>query len=345
VPERKIVIFVPLHEEMKYIHDRLRKVGFEPVPDTLHYDPNRPSHLYRGIAADRSSFFLVFRVIDAANRDVMGNINAATEVLAGLGAHRPHFAILIGLAGSLRPEEVRLGDVVIADAAKFLFPDKLRPLDKERETFADAAGPMSSGSPTAVIRVDKRKRFLGSNFFRFRRDWVHNSRSTELLARYVEYQQKHQLRDLENSPIDDVSPRLHFGAIFGCDWVVDSEAYVKFVVERDQDDSQDWYQQRGRQDPSRQAEARKRNRWGAEKLLAVDMESFGFLKAAEAYGASGGQTLRAFVVRGISDLAAKKSILDEKTAGRERTRAVHNAAIVALDIIARLTEWGVGGGG
>lgn len=63
--------------------------------------------------------------------------------------------------------------------------------------------------------------------------------------------------------------------------------------------------------------------------LALEMESYGFLKAAHAYS-----VLEALVVRGISDLLAGKTEADE---GGSQERASRHAAAFAFQVLARLT--------
>ena len=341
-----VLVFVPLHEEMAYIDSRIGELGFENLSPGGYRRGDNPCAYWRK-APDGTNFILRFRILDAEERDVMGNISAAAQVSLFLALYKPKIAFLVGLAGSLRPAEAGLGDVVISDSAKFMFPDKLKTLSPENETVVDGAS-LSDDAVSAArkVLVDDRKIFLNHSFFRLRRDAVHSPRARDLLRRYRDHLATSSPADLPEPGMAPLGPwSIRFGSILGSDWVVDSEAFVKFVLDRDANSRFDWYVQTARLVPRKAEEATKRNKWSDDRLLAVDMESYGFLKAADAYAkAQGGDVLSAFVVRGISDLAMGKSGLDDQSGGAHRERAVRNAAQVTLDLIARLAEWGLGRG-
>jgi purine-nucleoside phosphorylase len=107
--------------------------------------------------------------------------------------------------------------------------------------------------------------------------------------------------------------------------VVDSEKYVEFILERNTDESADYYHQKavGRSPLQK---------WFRSELEAVDMETFGFLLLSQVSGEHFGSRLY-FAVRGISDLATDKEALDGSTGDKIREIAIFNAVEVTLDMI------------
>jgi nucleoside phosphorylase len=83
----------------------------------------------------------------------------------------------------------------------------------------------------------------------------------------------------------------------------------------------------------------KRSDWKAGNLLAVDMESYGLLRAVEwltEYSSRDGgvpNLLGAIIIRGISDLCEEKAESDLNSFNETRRVAVANATEVATWII------------
>lgn len=89
----------------------------------------------------------------------------------------------------------------------------------------------------------------------------------------------------------------------------------------------------------RQNNEPERVKWAKSDLLAVDMESYGVLRAIEAIrtipATMGGvpDVVGGIIVRGISDLCEEKARTDEGSANVTREIAVKNAAEVAIRIV------------
>src|SRR6185436_11508704 len=79
---------------------------------------------------------------------------------------------------------------------------------------------------------------------------------------------------------------------------------------------------------STQSESYQRIRASYNDALAVEMESYGFLKAAQAHSG-----LEALAVRGISDLLEGKAEADK---GGSQERAAQHAAAFAFEVLAKL---------
>lgn len=346
---------------MKYIDEYLTQVA-KPRFQRLEgeeYDGSKAEHTFHRRGPDRRYRELSFVVLDAKQRHVMGNVATVAAATAAVLKHKPSFLLLIGLAGSLVPDEVGLGDVVFSTAAKMWAPDKLKKLDAEKEVFADFKSlpedQLEALKLAGKIVVDMRKTVAADLFFRFRKDLVECEQSS---ARRKAY--KIQLRDRpmdELTPVcekvlagckpevvaalSNLEPKVRFGTILGSEWVVDSAKYVAFAHERNRSDIFDYYKQKDvlKAKPGREGEGARRNkRWDKSDVLAVDMETYGFFMAVESLN-SNGQSVQAFSIRGISDLASGKSELDDSTEDRVRGVCVRNAAAVAVDFIRAVEKW------
>jgi len=353
------LVLVPLREEMSYIHSRIIGAGAVLLQPVV-FDVNQNDFIYQIKLSDNSIEGLQFSIMDRNNRDAMGNISTAAIASAIITADYPNIVFLVGLAGSVDSSTVRLGDVVVSSSAKFIAPDKIRKLSSATDVVVNMTGQQVQSlraQHSGMFVIDDRKVYLGDHYFRFRRDVASCSLSTTRLAGYQIHLRRNgldgldpvgdsALAGLENDTVERVrndNPRVHFGSILGGEWVVDSARFVDFLRERNDRMDVDYYTQKealGTRTGS-PTEGAKRNRWDPNPILAVDMESYGFLKSVSAI-AERGIGLQAFTVRGISDLAAGKAELEKVTGDGVRKIAVHNAAHVAIDFILRLGEWNVG---
>ena len=112
--------------------------------------------------------------------------------------------------------------------------------------------------------------------------------------------------------------------MFSSEMVVDSQEYIDFVVEKNRHHDLDIYKRKGHEG---------RWKWFNSDLDAFDMESYGFFMITEQMAGEIGPSL-CFTVRGISDGASDKGILDTTSANRIREIAVENAVKVAFSMVA-----------
>ena len=270
-----------------------------------------------------------------------GNLDIGTSVSPVLIQRRPNIAIMAGIAGSLDPTQVTVGDVVVSTGAKMMAPDAYKTLDPSRERFSDDA---SRVTPVGGITVDFRDRLMLSTFMRQRRRWLDLENSHTALSLYLSGLKKQplslqpiQAADVEGQTFSNAAPKVVGTTIFGSDFVIDSDEYVRLIRERNADRSTDYYVQKN--DPLDMT----RLSWRGDDLLAVDMESFGFFLAHKKANIGAGV---AFAVRGISDHATKKTHLDLGSRGSIRGIAASNATAVALDLarFLRVEHLGSAGG-
>jgi nucleoside phosphorylase len=324
--EKKFVVFVPLHEEMKYAHAHmLSKHATCPLP----YDPQTNDYTFHYTLTARTSARVRFCVIGD-----MGNAYTLARITPIIEIEKPHGCFLVGLAGSLKPDGIRLGDVVVSSRSKSLYPDKVKKLADAREEVREKSR-LSLPDPNGLLLIDDRKVVLGDNFLRFRRMFARATVSEPIAHDYVRYASTAAPLPLKGVTASDFpvlrpgsenpNPSPKEGTIFGSDMVVDSEKYVAFVLERNTDDSADYYHQKaGGRSPLQ--------KWFRSDLEAVDMETFGFLLLSQVSGEHFGFRLY-FAVRGISDLATDKEPLDKSTSDKVREIAIFNAVEVTLDMI------------
>lgn len=353
----RTVVLVPLHEEMAYIDGLLTRPGRPglSVRRTMpvEFEPGADRTDYLLIRASRTTHHITVLVLDTKKRHVMGNISTAATALKTFTALGPQVVFLVGLAGSMASESVRLGDVVVSTSAKFYSPDKVRKINDADEVFVEpglTVEEMLAGGGGRIV-IDARKRILGDEYFRFRRDKVRCEAAQERQVGYKNHLELHPithlspinadtLKNLASDQIVNHQPQVHFGTILGSEWVVDSSAYKKFLVDRNTDERLDYYVQKDMKNakPGVEGEGRRRNSWDPSALLAVDMETYGFLKASQEFSPQ----LQAFSVRGISDLADRKSELDGATQEVIRKMSVENAATVLIDFLTIMDEWNYG---
>jgi hypothetical protein len=254
-----------------------------------------------------------------------GNLEVATSVQSFL-TESPTVVIMAGIAGSLDVDLANFGDVVVASSVKSMMPDGYKTIKPGQEVFSDDNGDI----PPGAIVVDSRDRLMSQTFIRHRRRWLYLEESHKILDEYLAStrddppnMEKLDVEASDGSKIQNLKPKLVTTTILGSEFVVDSHEYVGLLHERNQDNSSDYYARKG--DP----EDSKRNTWRADQMVAVDMETFGFILAMSKLARP--KTL-AFAVRGISDDAKHKSKIDSTTGGRVRELAAKNATAVALDL-------------
>lgn len=349
---KKIAIIVPLREELKGILELLKELNVS-QPTFSRKEANYVRISYHPRHGDDVDIDM--HALDPENRDAMGNVVTSARVAGILADHRPHLMLLVGIAGSMNADKVRLGDVVVSIGAKYLQPDKLT-------TFKDALHAIDGDcykTPAPPKRADCKLaihplKILGglgpSAVMRFRKDYVWLTASEVPYSGYADFLRKRPIQHLQHAHatlanLPDCTEhlkcchpqsRVHFGDILGSEWVVDDLDYIAFVQHRNNNDEWDLYKQRDLVRGTN--EWSKRNKWDNTPIDAVDMETYGFFKAVAAYNAgvsSPNQNPRAVAMafRGISDMARDKDPLDDTTQGEIRKLAVRNAVRVAIDFI------------
>jgi nucleoside phosphorylase len=316
-------------EEMRYVYAEMKSLGAD---CRMALQDGVLDYKFSWVNKLREPISITFIVVGD-----MGNLRTALIAAPWINRLRPDMCFLIGIAGSMC-EEVRVGDVVVATSAKTYYPDKVREIDAARHVFGSAMDSPPSGPP---FHLDDRKRYMRTSFFRYRRDYVRLAPSSLKADDYITHIQNHgpppllALTDQEvpglPGDVENLNPRISYGTIFSGEMVVDSQEYIDFIVSKDASDSQDLYTQMGVSFGHR----------FIAPLLAVDMESYGFLKLAwnmvpTIDGQRGADAMHTFSVRGISDKASQKEVLDLATNDGARRVAVVNAVRVAVDMIAML---------
>lgn len=269
----------------------------------------------------------------------MGQTEAVLGATAAIAAESPDLAVMIGIAGSMNPAEVGLGDVVLCNQVKFFGSDKVGSLTPPG---AYVLGNDLGDGKNGEVVIDLRDRFMESSFLRYERGFVESDHAGELVAEIE--------NELMNCPLGQLEPtwlgesiaklesskrgrKIHVGWILGSAHVVDSREYREYLNEKNTRLELDIHRQKGELN---------RVRWKKGALLAVDMESYGLIRAAEMYRSipshKGGcsELIGGVSVRGISDLCEDKSALDEKSKNEVRRLAVHNATEVALSLLENL---------
>ena len=334
-PPARTLIFVPLREEMSHVDTVARSLGYSHARGK--FDQRAPNHTYTYTRPNRERATVTFVVLGDA-----GNTRAAASVAAAFDLFRPQVILLAGLAGSLDPAQARLGDVFVIDMAKMLYADKIKELDPTHELLGPQASIPADGiAPDGRRMFDERKAVMGDgNVLRYRRDLASDAAGGIMVANYMNGLGSRQPLALEAVtdqvlgllPPGEVAryvntkPGVRSGVVLASEMVIDSQPYIDFVQERNADESAGWYAVHGG------PEASARNPWITGDLPIVDMESYGFFKFAETMVRSG-VTLRAFAVRGVSDLAADKAVLDKSSKDQVRAIAARNATVVALDLL------------
>jgi len=328
VAEGRAVIIVPMYEEMEYIYKFLK-----PKDGRFLSALNRQQRQYR-YTYIRSAKRLT--IVDFVVLRSPGNLACLSDVILNVHDSEPHLIILAGIAGSLKHDQVKVGDVVISDRVKSFQPDKIRQRGA-REAFSD--DPVTSYANSedgSVVYVDSKKRYMSDSFFRFRRDAIVWNPSANLYqdlileSPHINFNLSSFQRAGEHATsLDSSMTQVHFGAVLGSDWVIDSPEFIDFLVERNTSRAADIYTRKYG------AEDHERSRWTDDELLCVDTESYGFFRAMrDIQGETTGS--QALVVRGISDLASTKEEHDKATSGAARDVAARNSVAAALAIVDRL---------
>ena len=293
----------------------------------------------RSIAEFRSSFGRVRVIIQTLVG--MGNIEASLGASSAIATVSPDLAFLVGLAGTLDPVEVQPGDVVVSNQAKLYSGDKIRtftakPNGGRRFRYKDEP---TSGQNEIIL--DRRDSFMSNSFIRYERKVVESTPTDDIIST-AEIGTAFQEVGLKRIPPEFVpsryrnvyrqraAVRTHLGWLLASSHVVDSAEYRDYLVEKNTDFGTDVHRQTGDAD---------RVRWKDGKLLAVDMESYGFLRAVEllrtTHQTNGGvpNLLGGIVVRGISDCCEEKTESDTGSGEETRKAAVENATEIALRLV------------
>ena len=333
--EIHVTLFVPLEEEAHYICNALKDQEAKMISPTsfLH---GADCYVFEKKFGRSATAQINCHVI----RD-MGNLRAATRIgstLFGPHGSRDNLVILIGLAGSLDKKNVGIGDVVISNEVKSYAPDKVKKIDRKKESFYQVPDGSESWAfkqdvESGKISVDERDKILKDSYFRYRRRVVRWDQSTRSIGRFLREVRSDpvQLSCVDGSLLPDGfehlandEPKICTGALLGSDFVIDCDEYVRLIHEKNSDLSLDIYtQKKGGTDHDR-------HDWSTSDLLAVDMESLGFFTLLRD---APGQTRTAMSIRGISDVASEKEHLDVETEKTLRDLAVKNAIRVAIDFV------------
>jgi len=321
----RFAIFVALAEEMSYAIDEMKKWGkftSDPRIDLprgqtkFNYNLNR----FKG-SNDRIEVNLI---------QGMGNIISAAHVgtafLQGMSLP-PELALLVGISGSLNSQNAALGDVIVSNFVKYYSPDKILHIDKAKAILVDSVmrdAHITKGSKGVKpypedpdkIGLDDRDLVYGDNAIRFLRDQVFHEDLDNIGSQFVS--------DANENPKLPFS--LRQGALLGSNWVIDSDTYTQYIVQKNDWLDFDFY---FLNDPSGFTE---RCKWNAEEPLAVDMESYGFFKAVAQFSRRS-TNVKAYAVRGVSDLCANKGHLDKAEKNVNRKVATENAIFATLLLI------------
>lgn len=313
---RNALMFVPLHEEMRYVHQHLTGVRNAHC-HTGNYTTANDFYLFEMNRGTAHAYYLYCQVIGD-----MGNLRTATAVLDKLGDLESSICFLVGMAGSLAPDVCQLGDVVVSYEVKAMYADKVKRRDPRKEVFAPD---VATGSQ---VVLDPRKKLLTDSYLRYRRDYVRWMTSAGLAAQYLNFARQNApgLTTVDRSRVpkldrslEHMNPEPMQGVILGSELVIDCQEFVDFLQHRNRTTLDDVY-------------AGARGKWFDSDILAVDMESYGFFKAVEAGFRANGTSL-ALAVRGISDLAAKKTGLETSSKNAVRNIATINAVQTTLHIL------------
>jgi nucleoside phosphorylase len=336
-PEMKqisVLIIIPLSEECNYFRETIKdRVGWT-APKT-----SRNPMIYRYNKDGRSA------IVEVRTIEKMGHLEAVLALNAGVWSASPELVIVVGIAGSMQPVEVGIGDVVVSNQVKTYHPNKVGTISTdptETPYYRFFQVPPIENVDGCVV-VDERDRAMQSSYYRYERSFVECRYVNTALSKLEEEITSDQLGKVDIDLIpkkfrDYASAKrterqIHYGWIYGSNHVIDSTEYRKYINEKNDDTKYDIYTQLHE---TGQAS------WKEGPLLAVDMESYGVLKAAEQMralppGEGGSRTLvGAVAVRGISDLAEGKGATDRGSKQQLRKIAVFNATEVTAQIIERL---------
>lgn len=333
MPKLRVLVIVPLLEERDYFYETIKgRSGWSPprtTRETMQFD------FHEG---DREAGVVVKTIAKMGHLDTILALNAAVVPFS------PQLVILLGLAGSMDPHVVGLGDVVISNQVKIYAANKIGTISQDetqKPTYKFFPIPPPASVDNCII-VDDRDRVQAYSYMRYERDFVESTSVDHALSTL-----ERRLTSGELSPVpNDMVPtnfrsyksmnrnrEIHYGWMFGSNHVVDSKEYRDYITEKNADDTFDIYKQLKELD---------KMRWKEGRLLAVDMESYGFLKAVETLrrlpASQGGSNVLVggIVVRGVSDMAEAKAATDRNSKHEIRRISVGNAAKITAQIIERM---------
>lgn len=324
----KISLTIALPEERKYFHEFVSARTSWKVPS------ERDGAYFCTLGTEDGPVRVRVNTLSS-----MGQTEAVLGAAAAISAESPDLAVMIGIAGSMQPTQVGLGDVVLCNQVKFFGSDKVGSLSPSGPYVL---GRNLNGRLAGQVVVDDRDKFMESSFLRYERSFVESSHAGELVAEVETRLMNCPLRQLNPDWLDDSiagldsskrNRKIHVGWILGSAHVVDSREYRDYLNEKNTQLDLDIHRQKGEVG---------RVQWKEGQLLAVDMESYGLIRAAEMYRSipshKGGcnQLIGAVSVRGISDLCEDKGALDAKSKNEVRRLAMHNATEVALSLLENL---------
>lgn len=328
-----VSIIIALPEERNYFREALK---------------NRPGWT---LYSDRSVFFCDYQtthgkvLVKVQTLEAMGHIEAVAGTSSAIVGFSPDFAIMIGIAGSMNPNKVGLGDVVVSNQAKFIGGDKVASLNAKRGKDPKyILGDINTlqKNKTKSIVVDNRDTFLSNSLIRYERGFIECKEMDVFLSAGERYWAKTKLTSLDlktlpkgvaELPSSNRDRQILNGWLLGSHHVVDSAEYRDYLNEKNVQLDLDIHRQNGDTE---------RVNWTSGELLAVDMESYGMLKAVNKFAGkhpmNGGSEhlVGGISVRGVSDLCEDKGELDGTTKNTVRSLAARNATEVGARIIETL---------
>lgn len=326
----QVVLILALPEERQYFHGA--------ISERSNWEASSERKRYRCSYSGPSGKVEV----TVQTLDGMGHIEAVIGTSSVIATRSPTLVIMVGIAGSLVPNKVGLGDVVVSNHAKFFASDKVAQVPSgvaHPEYIFGTEERLQEAKARGQYVVDERDRFLSSSFLRYERKCIESPYMDGLLTDIEKSINGLPLRDLPVKGLPDRFSELpsskrgrktHFGWILGSHHVIDSAEYRDYLNEKNVKLELDIHRQKGDHD---------RSFWKDGELLAVDMESYGVLRAVETARTTpprdGGCStlLGGVIVRGISDICEYKGDLDKSTGNSIRRLAVENATEVALSLI------------
>jgi nucleoside phosphorylase len=340
----RAAIFVALPEELSYCVEVLERYGSF-ISDIHDMDVGQVRFLYefQGLSRAMNSEVEIYLISS------MGNVSSSSFVPLSFVTNVAPAEVffLVGISGSLDATTANIGDVVVSNHVKYYTPDKVYSKQgveahkkktvraiSEADRKAHAVAKQVDGKENEVVRpkflgpdeigVDERDFLPCGNFARFLRQTVIINDIANLIDRFM----KSNLLSKEWWPLAETfgkhPPRVMRGALLGSNWVVDSDSLVEYLMDKNECQDFDYYFMN---DP-----AEKRCVWNKHRLIAVDMESFGFMKTLEVMS-NHLTKARGYAIRGISDLAAGKSLTDDEQGKRNRRVAASNAMLAALSML------------
>jgi nucleoside phosphorylase len=306
----EICLFIPLKKELDFARTVLGKYGKLSTA-------RGPTILYKfsGIFSKKAPGKEIS--IQVCLIEDMGNWPTAAFVAWALGAHTPTLAVLAGIAGSMNPNSHDVGDVIISDTAKIIYPNKIKQLDPKKEVFVESHDP----SITDMIQIDVRNKMYSNSFLRMKRRRYAPEVYDGELKTYI----TNMLTKCKNGGLTDdetkILTSIKYGEIFASEQVIDCKDTIEYILEKTANDDLDYYKQKDLLSSENEYNG---NEWTSSLAEVVDMESAGFLNAIEVHSMYA--DVRPLIVRGISDLCADKADGDQSI-------AASNAIFSALAMI------------